>query len=70
MPDGRERLDHLTVRRPCALVFGSEGEGLPTSFHNIGTSVQIPQTTAIDSLNLAMVLLVFSVGQVGVGLMR
>jgi len=54
MPDGRARLDQLVVRQPYALVFGSEGDGLPSRFHQLGTSVRIPQTEQVDSLNLAV----------------
>ena len=35
-----------------SLVFGNEASGLDDSFLNIGTSVYIPQTADVDSLNL------------------
>lgn len=37
-----------------ALVFGNEATGLPDSFAGLGTSVFIPQTEAVDSLNLTI----------------
>lgn len=36
------------------LVFGNEAAGLDDSFLNIGTSVKIPQTQDVDSLNLTI----------------
>ncbi|HWQ59170.1 MAG TPA: TrmH family RNA methyltransferase [Clostridia bacterium] len=40
--------------RPYALVFGNEAAGLDPSFAGVGTSVRIPQTGLVDSLNLAV----------------
>ncbi len=37
-----------------ALIFGNEGAGLPESFAALGQAVRIPQSEAIDSLNLAV----------------
>lgn len=37
-----------------ALVFGNEAAGLDDSFLNVGTSVKIPQTDDVDSLNLTI----------------
>lgn len=39
---------------PYALVFGNEASGLPEAFARMGTSVLIPHSGAIDSLNLAV----------------
>ena len=39
---------------PHSLVFGNEGSGLPDSFLQVGQPVMIEQSTAIDSLNLAV----------------
>jgi len=36
------------------LVFGNEAAGLDDSFLNVGTSVKIPQTKDVDSLNLTI----------------
>ena len=40
-------------KQPFALVFGNEGSGLPDEFLDRGTSVFIPQTEGVDSLNLS-----------------
>ncbi len=39
---------------PYALVFGSEGSGLPPSFAQWGQAVRIPHSDKIDSLNLSV----------------
>lgn len=39
---------------PFAMIFGNEASGLPAEFAKIGTSVFIPQSGDIDSLNLAV----------------
>ena len=39
---------------PVSLIFGNEASGLPGEFHEIGTSVKIDQTSAVDSLSLPM----------------
>lgn len=44
----------IDIKCPYALVFGSEGSGLPDSFAHIGKPVRIPHSDAIDSLNLAV----------------
>jgi len=45
-------LQKATFPVPCALIFGNEGSGLPTSFSGVGQPVVIPHGEAIDSLNL------------------
>ena len=40
--------------RPWTLIFGGEGPGLPDEFAQVGTPLSIPQTDAIDSLNLSV----------------
>ena len=52
MTDGRCAIDRVRFDSPCALVFGNESSGLSPSFHDLGTSVAIPQTEAVDSLSL------------------
>jgi len=52
MTDGRKAIHETPFESPCALVFGNESSGLPPSFHDLGTSVAIPQTAAVDSLSL------------------
>lgn len=37
-----------------SLVFGNEATGLPEKFLNVGTSVMIPQSPDVDSLNLTI----------------
>lgn len=37
-----------------SLIFGNEATGLDKSFSFLGTAIQIPQTTKVDSLNLAI----------------
>lgn len=47
-------LEEVNFHPPFALVFGSEGAGLPPEFHKIGTGVKISQEKGIDSLNLSI----------------
>jgi TrmH family RNA methyltransferase len=54
MTDGRTPLPQATFRQPFALIFGSEGGGLSAAFHEVGESIRIPQSAAVDSLNLAV----------------
>ena len=42
------------AKAPYALVFGNEATGLPASFASLGQPVRIPQSDAIDSLNLSV----------------
>ena len=56
MLDGARPLDDVAAEAvpPFSLVFGNEQTGLPPEFAQIGTSVLIPQSPEIDSLNLAV----------------
>ncbi len=54
LTDGKIDLNNVEFKKPYALVFGSEAEGLGESFKNIGTSVRINQSSKIDSLNLSV----------------
>lgn len=54
MTDGKHRLPEVRFCTPFSLIFGSEGEGLDDSYSTIGSSVQIPQSSEVDSLNLAV----------------
>ena len=56
MLDGAVGLDEAarSAARPCCLIFGNEGSGLPHEFAALGTPVRIPSSDAIDSLNLAV----------------
>ncbi len=42
------------AKPPFSLVFGNEASGLPSEFALMGQSVMIPQSSEIDSLNLAV----------------
>lgn len=54
MTDGQAALGEVAFEKPFTLVFGNESAGLPAAFHQLGTSVRIPQTDQVDSLNLAV----------------
>jgi TrmH family RNA methyltransferase len=54
MLDGKESLEKVDFQAPYALIFGNEGAGLDDWFTDMGTSVKIPQSDTIDSLNLAI----------------
>ncbi|MFA5523870.1 MAG: TrmH family RNA methyltransferase [Tissierellales bacterium] len=44
----------VDTNRPFSLVFGNEGSGLGDEFKDIGTSIIIPHSNEIDSLNLSI----------------
>lgn len=52
--DGEIPLPDADWPSPVTLVFGPEGAGLPPAFRDHGQTVHIPQSEAIDSLNLAV----------------
>ncbi len=56
MLDGSVLLEEAakSIIRPCALVMGNEGSGLPAEFAQMGRAVRIPHSNDIDSLNLAI----------------
>ena len=56
MLDGSVLLEEAAknIIRPCALVMGNEGSGLPSEFATLGKAVRIPHSDDIDSLNLAI----------------
>jgi len=54
MTDGEVDLSEAGFRSPYTLIFGPEGAGLGPEYHALGTSVRIPQSGRIDSLNLAV----------------
>lgn len=56
MLDGSVGMDEAAEKaaRPCALIFGNEGSGLPPEFQQIGQPVRIPSSDEVDSLNLAI----------------
>ncbi|KKS17263.1 MAG: RNA methyltransferase, TrmH family [candidate division WWE3 bacterium GW2011_GWC1_41_7] len=49
---GKNKLKDITFNKPFTLIFGKESSGLSSNFSNIGTSVYIPHSKNIDSLNL------------------
>lgn len=54
MLGGTVSLDKVVFKEPFTLVFGNEGSGLDIEYLKVGTSVFIPHTKNIDSLNLSM----------------
>lgn len=52
--DTPHSLSNVTFSGRYALVFGTEGAGLPGDYKKIGTPLRIEQTNDIDSLNLAV----------------
>lgn len=52
MLDARQRLHEVEFKERFSLIFGNEAAGLPASFREVGTTVIIPHTNDIDSLNL------------------
>ncbi|GHU70929.1 hypothetical protein AGMMS49992_04070 [Clostridia bacterium] len=56
MLDGSVPLPVAASEHPAlfSLIFGNEGAGLPPEFAQLGQPVRIPQSNAIDSLNLAV----------------
>ena len=54
MTDGKISLSEAILDKPHALVFGDEGNGLGQEYHQYGTSLRIPQSKEVDSLNLAL----------------
>ncbi len=53
MVHGENSLPKHDFQPPFGLIFGNESSGLPQSYHSVGTSISIPQSQKIDSLNLA-----------------
>ncbi len=56
MLDGSSLMDDAAQKtlRPCALIFGNEGSGLPKEFQREGRPVRIPSSDEVDSLNLSI----------------
>lgn len=54
MTDGSLTLYETQFEPPYGLIFGPENAGLPNNYINYGPSIKIPQSSAIDSLNLAV----------------
>lgn len=56
MLNGALKLEQAAAeaKKPYALIFGNEGAGLPPEFQGFGQAVKIPQSSEIDSFNLAV----------------
>lgn len=54
LTNGETDLSHARFSQPFGLIFGNESSGLPVEFIKIGSTLKIPQSTHIDSLNLAV----------------
>lgn len=56
MLDGKLELkpENICKKQPYSLVFGNEASGLDDSFEDLGTSIRIPQSGLVDSLNLSI----------------
>lgn len=56
MLDGKVELPDIDYPKNnrFSLIFGNEATELPKSYHQIGTSVKLPQSMLVDSLNLAV----------------
>lgn len=54
MTDGESALPEVDFQSPYALIFGEESGGLDQAYHQFGSSVRIPQASAVDSLNIAL----------------
>lgn len=52
MLQAKELLPNLKKEKPYSLIFGNEAKGLDESYLQRGTPVKIPQSSAVDSLNL------------------
>ena len=52
MLDAKRSLHQVKPQGKFSLIFGNEATGLPAEFASIGTSVIIPHSDRIDSLNL------------------
>jgi len=53
--DGKEQIQNLIFKKPFTLVFGGESTGVPNSLKNLGTTVKIPFSQNVDSLNVSVV---------------
>ncbi len=54
MTDAETSLDKAQFQHPHALIFGNESAGLDPEYHQFGTSLSIPQSESVDSLNIAL----------------
>ena len=54
MLQATKKISNTKFNKPFSLIFGNEATGLPRDFLRIGTSVIIPHSKNIDSLNLTI----------------
>jgi TrmH family RNA methyltransferase len=54
MTNGKIALSQVEFTAPYSLIFGNESAGLPDDYLTLGTSVTIPHSRKIDSLNLTI----------------
>jgi len=54
MSKGNKRIDSIKINSPFSLVLGNESSGLPHEFAKFGTTVTIPHSNIIDSLNVSV----------------
>lgn len=54
LPVAEHVLGEVAFLSPFTLIFGPEWPGLPESYRELGRSVSIPQSPAVESLNLAV----------------
>jgi TrmH family RNA methyltransferase len=54
MTNGSVSLPEVNFKEPYSLIFGEESSGLSEEFREYGTSIRIPQSSSVDSLNLAL----------------
>lgn len=54
MLKAKKKLPETEFSKPFSLIFGNEATGLPDSFLDVGTSVIIPHSNRIDSLNITI----------------
>lgn len=54
MTNGKTTPDRVDFKEPFSVVFGNESSGLPDEYLDLGTSVNIPHSGNIDSLNLSV----------------
>jgi TrmH family RNA methyltransferase len=53
LTNGESQINEIIFQSPFTLIFGNESSGLDDRFHTIGTSLRIPHSPSIDSLNIA-----------------
>ena len=52
--DGKEQIQNILFKKPFTLIFGGESAGVPNNLKNLGTTVKIPFSSNVDSLNISV----------------